>query len=67
VSQSVPFEQELDADGVVGRILSISFVAAAPEPRQRQLADALRALVEARGGRVPFRYVTEVFVTFSAA
>jgi ubiquinone/menaquinone biosynthesis C-methylase UbiE len=67
VSQSVPFEQELDADGVVGRILSISFVAAASELRQRQLADALRALVEARGGLVPFRYVTEVFVTFSAA
>jgi len=65
VSHRVPFVQELDADGVVDRILSISFVAAASEQRQRELADALRALVDARGGRVPFRYRTEVFATFS--
>jgi SAM-dependent methyltransferase len=63
----VPFEQDLDADGVVGRILSISFVAAAAEPRRRELEDALRELVAARGGRVLFRYRTEAFVTFSVA
>jgi SAM-dependent methyltransferase len=63
---SVSFEQELDADGVVDRISSISFVVGAAEPRRRELEQALRALVAARGGRVAFRYVTECYVTFSA-
>jgi ubiquinone/menaquinone biosynthesis C-methylase UbiE len=58
---SFPFEQELDADTVADRILSISFVAAAPPERQAELADALRALVEARGGHVSFRYVSEAY------
>jgi SAM-dependent methyltransferase len=66
-SHRVPFVQELDAEGVVDRILSISFVAAATEQRQRELAEALRAVVEAHGGRIAFRYRTEVFVTFSVA
>jgi SAM-dependent methyltransferase len=65
VSHRVPFVQELDADGVVDRMLSISFVAAAPERRQGEFADELRALVAKQGGRVPFRYRTEVFATFS--
>jgi ubiquinone/menaquinone biosynthesis C-methylase UbiE len=65
-THSVPWEQTLDADGVVDRVSSISFVAAAPEAKRRRLQRALRAAVERRGGRVPFRYVTEVFVTFSA-
>lgn len=65
-SHAVSFEQALDADGVVGRMRSISFVAAAPASRRRELEEALRALVAARGGRVPFRYRTEVFVTFGA-
>ena len=56
------FEQELDADGVADRILSISFVAAASEERQAALAAALRALVAERGGRVAFRYRTEAYV-----
>ena len=62
----VPFEQELDADGLVGRISSISFVAAAAEPRRRELEQALRAFAAARGGRVRFRYRAETFVAFSA-
>lgn len=63
---AVAWEHELDGDGLADRVLSISFVAAAPEPRRRELEKALRALVDARGGAVAFRYVTEVFVTFSA-
>jgi ubiquinone/menaquinone biosynthesis C-methylase UbiE len=61
----VPFAQELDADGVVDRIFSISFVAAAAEPERRGLAHALRALVAEHGGRVTFRYRSEAFVTFA--
>ena len=65
-THSVPWEQSLDADGVVDRVSSISFIAAAPEPTRRELQRALRAAVERRGGRVAFRYVAELFVTFSA-
>ncbi|MBW8742333.1 MAG: hypothetical protein JF623_06845, partial [Acidobacteria bacterium] len=60
-----PFVQELDADALVGRIASISFVAAAPEGQRRELAARLRSLVASRGGRVEFRYTTEVYVTFA--
>jgi len=60
------FEQELDADALAGRILSISFVAAAEEMRRRELERQLRALAAAHGGRVRFRYRTEVYVSRAA-
>jgi len=63
----VSFEEEFDADALVERIASISFVAAAPVERQKDLEAALRALVASRGGRVAFRYLTEAYVTFSVA
>jgi ubiquinone/menaquinone biosynthesis C-methylase UbiE len=66
-SHSVPFEEELDADALVNRIASTSFVAAAPEVRRGELERALRALASARGGRVLFRYVTQAFVALSVA
>jgi SAM-dependent methyltransferase len=66
-SHAVPFEEQLDGDGLVQRIASTSFVAAAPEAQRRELERELRALVGARGGRVLFRYVTQSFVTFSVA
>jgi ubiquinone/menaquinone biosynthesis C-methylase UbiE len=61
---SFRFEQQLDAEGVVGRISSISFVAAASPERRAELAEALRALVARHGGRVAFRYVSEAYVSF---
>jgi SAM-dependent methyltransferase len=61
------FEEPLDADTVAARIASISFVAAAPEPKRRELVGAVRTLVVARGGSVPFRYRTEAYVTFNVA
>jgi hypothetical protein len=64
---AVPFAQELDEDAVIGRIFSISFVEAAPAPKRRELEDALRALVAAHGGRIPFRYVTEAFAMLNVA
>jgi ubiquinone/menaquinone biosynthesis C-methylase UbiE len=63
----IPFEEEADPGTVAARIASISFVAAAPERKQRELDRAVRALVDSRGGRVPFRYRTETYVTFSVA
>ena len=61
------FEEQLDSETVAARIASISFVAAAPEAKRRQLAGAVRALVAERGGRVPFRYLTEAYVPLSVA
>jgi ubiquinone/menaquinone biosynthesis C-methylase UbiE len=57
------FVQELDADGLVGRILSISFVAAAPAEKRAELEQNLRELVAAYGGSVAFPYVTDVYVS----
>jgi hypothetical protein len=56
------FVQELDAEALVDRIASISFVAAAPEAEQRRIERELRALVAANGGVVAFPYVTDVYV-----
>jgi ubiquinone/menaquinone biosynthesis C-methylase UbiE len=63
---SVPFEHDVDANGLVDRIMSISFVAAAQETERRELAAAVRALVPS-AGRVAFRYVTECFAMPNAA
>ena len=59
---SFPHEQLLDEDGFAERFLSISFVAAAPEPARAEVAERLRAL--ARGAETPIRlpYVTEVYL-----
>lgn len=60
----VGFEQELDADALVARVSSISFVAAASPSAQRDLETALRTLAAAQGERFAFRYLTEAYVTF---
>ena len=59
----VPFVQELDADQLVQRIASVSFVAAAPEEQQRELEAGLRAIAERLGGRVDFAYVAVAYVS----
>jgi SAM-dependent methyltransferase len=58
--------QELDADGLVGRIASVSFVAAGPAERRAELERKLREIVAAAGGRVDFPYVTELYVSRAA-
>ena len=60
------FVQELDADRLVGRILSISFVAAAPAEKRAEVEQKLRKLVAANGGSVAFPYVTDVYVSRAA-
>ena len=57
------FVQELDADGLVERIASISYVAAAPPADQANVERQLRQLVAAHGGRIAFPYVADVYVS----
>jgi SAM-dependent methyltransferase len=52
--------QRLDADGLVDRVLSISFVAALDERERRAVAARVREL--ARSEQLELRYVTELFV-----
>jgi SAM-dependent methyltransferase len=59
------FKQELDADGLAERVGSISFVAAMPLKRRKEIERQLHAVVEAAGGRVDFPYVTNVYVSFA--
>jgi SAM-dependent methyltransferase len=62
----VAFDQDLDANGLVGRILSISFVAAASAELRADLEQKLRRLAAAHGGSVAFPYVTDVYVSRAA-
>jgi SAM-dependent methyltransferase len=57
------FSQRLDAEALVDRIGSISFVAASADEDRAELAVRLRALVEEQGGAVDLPYVTHVFVS----
>ena len=59
------FTERLDADAYVGRIASISFVAAAEPDRRAALERRLREVVAAHGGIVELGYVTEVYVSFA--
>jgi ubiquinone/menaquinone biosynthesis C-methylase UbiE len=61
--RTFPFAQQLDADGVVDRIASVSFVAAAPPEARAELERKLREVVAAQGGMVDFAYLTEVHVS----
>jgi ubiquinone/menaquinone biosynthesis C-methylase UbiE len=61
-----PFAQHLDADGLVERIASVSFVAAASPERRAALERELRTVAAAYGGRVDFPYLTEVYVSRAA-
>jgi ubiquinone/menaquinone biosynthesis C-methylase UbiE len=60
------FAQELDADVLAARVLSISFVAAAPPETRAELERRVRGLVAERGGTVRFPYVTSVYVSRAA-
>jgi ubiquinone/menaquinone biosynthesis C-methylase UbiE len=64
--RSFRFAQELDADALVGRIMSISFIAAAPEEKGIELERRLREVADAQGGSVTFPYVTSVYVSRAA-
>jgi SAM-dependent methyltransferase len=57
------FVQTLDADTLVDRIASISFVAASPLEERLALEERLREIVAANGGTVDFPYVTVVYIS----
>jgi SAM-dependent methyltransferase len=59
------FAQTLDADAFAGRVLSISFVAAAPPEKRAELERKLRELVAADGGQIEMPYVTDVYVSYA--
>ena len=61
--RTFPFLQQLDADRLVDRIASVSFVAAAPADARAELERRLRDIVAAEGGSVEFAYLTEVYVS----
>ena len=61
----VTFADELDADGLVERVASISFVASSAPERRAELEAGLRRLAAEHGGEVPFAYRTSAYVTFS--
>jgi SAM-dependent methyltransferase len=61
--RSFRFTQELDADGLVGRIASISFVAGSTPEKRAELERKLRELAARSGGVVSFPYVTDVYVS----
>ena len=65
-SRTFSFEHLLDADELVDRIGSISFVAAADPTARAELERDLRALADRHGGAIPFRYLTDAYVTFAA-
>jgi SAM-dependent methyltransferase len=60
-SREFPHAQELDADGLVDRVLSTSYVATASEEERREVEAQLRELAAAGPVRLP--YTTFAYVT----
>ena len=58
----VPVEQDLDADELVDRIGSTSFIAALPDAELTKVLARIRAVADEAGGRVRLGYVTEAYV-----
>jgi SAM-dependent methyltransferase len=59
------FADELDTDGLVERVATISLVAAAAPGKRAELEASLRELAAERGGAVRFAYRTSGYVAFS--
>lgn len=59
---TVPFVQHLDADGLVDRVASISFVAAAPEHERDQILAHVRELAGAHPPPLALGHTTQVSV-----
>lgn len=58
----VPFEQQFDADGLVDRVGSISFIAALPDDERGQVLARVRALALDSGRPLSLGYTTEAYV-----
>ena len=57
------FDPDRNPAQLVGRIGSISFIAAAGEEPRAAVDQRLRAMAAERGGRVDLRYVTSAYVS----
>ena len=57
----VPFEQQFDADGLVDRVGSISFVAALPDEKRERVLGRVRALALEAGQPLRLGYMTEAY------
>ena len=57
-----PNVQQLDADSLVRRVASTSFIAELPEPERRRVLDRARAIADALPKRFDFPYTTEIEV-----
>jgi SAM-dependent methyltransferase len=56
--------QTLDEEGLVGRVLSISFIATAPAGVRADVEQRVRELARQAGSRVVLPYVTELYLAF---
>jgi SAM-dependent methyltransferase len=58
----IPFEQQFDADGLVDRVGSISFIAALPDDERGQVLARVRALAAEAAPPLALGYTTEAYV-----
>jgi SAM-dependent methyltransferase len=58
----VPYEHEVDVDGVVDRVASISYIAALPEGERDQVIARVRELAERTPKPLRLAYATETYV-----
>lgn len=58
----VPFEQDLDADQLVDRVGSTSFIAALPDAERERVLARIRDLAARTDGPVRLGYVTQVYL-----
>jgi hypothetical protein len=67
-SERLLFEhaQEVDAQGVVDRVTSISFIASAPADVRADVERRVRALVADATPPVRLPYMTELYVAYAA-
>ena len=60
--REVPFEQPVDADGLVDRVGSTSFIAALPDAEREEVLGRIRALAADREPPLRLGYINEAYV-----
>jgi hypothetical protein len=60
--RAFPFEQLLDADGLVERVASISWIARLDDDMRSGVLERIRKLGSARAAPFSFPYITETFL-----
>lgn len=58
----VPFEQQFDADGLIDRVASTSFIGALPDAERARVLDRVRALAADTAPPIRLGYTTEAYV-----